>query len=736
MKKNPDSNPVPEIPGSKKYVWKLHQPGTDHGAQYYLQTSRDLYASRGIHALQRKLNAIENQLAEERQVNQKLLEINQFGNEPENAPNLERSAQKMAQLLCRLYSCSFIGIYYIPSQQEPARLMFAAGAAAGLAPEALEPDTISQWGIQVFDTRERPYTPEASSEKRDSRRYQKFPSILVAPIIHNNLLQGMILLGDISQNAFIPSDDRVVQAAAARLAEVWEYDYREYVMVEFVQSVGNLSMIQETTGLMEIISSIARRTLDASFTVVAALQRKEWLLRWAGDAPILCNSLQNGASTFLDEAIKSPYTFCLRDSRLDPRSACLQFDAPELCSLLVSPIIIDGNARFLLLAFGKVGASAFTNEDVFLADLLSAHASQNLGSCLVNEKLRHSLFTTQLFNELNNQISQVETLGQAADIITYTAYQLTQPRACGLVLFSSEGEKEAESIYPVQEQPVSHPHILIQQAMASRQAIHLDEAESTGHIVIPIITQRRCYGTLWLNLAKDNLERSQAKDEILAMVNQSTIALERLILLEETRSQAKKLIQAYSNLEVTYDQTLQALMRALDARDKETEGHSERVANLAVILGQEIGLPQNELKALTRGSLLHDIGKIGISDNILLKDEALTEEEREIMRQHPRIGADIIQEIPALNDALQVIAFHQERWDGNGYPYGLAGKEIPLAARIFSVIDVYDALTTRRPYRTINMTPAEAIGYLEEQAGIQFDPEIVEAFTHMLRDIR
>jgi len=337
---------------------------------------------------------------------------------------------------------------------------------------------------------------------------------------------------------------------------------------------------------------------------------------------------------------------------------------------------------------------------------------------------------------LNNQISQVETLGQAADIITYTAYQLTQPRACGLVLFSSEGEKEAESIYPVQEQPVSHPHILIQQAMASRQAIHLDEAESTGHIVIPIITQRRCYGTLWLNLAKDNLERSQAKDEILAMVNQSTIALERLILLEETRSQAKKLIQAYSNLEVTYDQTLQALMRALDARDKETEGHSERVANLAVILGQEIGLPQNELKALTRGSLLHDIGKIGISDNILLKDEALTEEEREIMRQHPRIGADIIQEIPALNDALQVIAFHQERWDGNGYPYGLAGKEIPLAARIFSVIDVYDALTTRRPYRTINMTPAEAIGYLEEQAGIQFDPEIVEAFTHMLRDIR
>lgn len=733
MEKDLDSAPETKVPTPKKYVWRLHKSGSARLPQFFLHSTRDLVASRSMHALRRKLDTIENQLAEERQFNQKLIAINQFGNEPENAPNLERSAQKMAQLLSRLYPCSFIGIYYIPYQQEPARLMAATGSAASLAPEVLEHDTINHWGIQVFENNSAATATEGVAEKKEPRKHQHFPSILVAPIIHKNILQGIILLGDIAPHAFILSDDRVVQAAAGRLAEVWEYDYREYVMVEFVQSVGNLSMVHDSASLMEIISSIARRTLDAGFTVVAARQRNGWLLQCSGEAPLLHHSLMNGASTFIDEAIKSPYTFRLQDIRLDPRSACLELDSPELCSLLVSPIIINGNASFLLLAFGKISASAFTEEDVFLAELLSAHASQNLGSCLANEKLRHSLFTTQLLNGLNSQISQVESLGEAANVITQTAYQLTQPLICGMVLFSQDGRREADAIYPADASGVSHPYPLIQQAMNNRQITYLAEIEPLTKVVIPIFTQRRCYGALWLQMEEDHPDPFQPTDEICAMINQATIALERLILLEETRSQAMKLIQAYDNLEVTYDQTLKALMRALDARDRETEGHSERVANLAVRLGQELGLSQNELKALTTGSLLHDIGKIGISDNILLKGEALTDNEKEIMRQHPRIGADIIQEIPALNEALQVIAFHQERWDGNGYPYGLSGNEIPLAARIFAIIDVYDALTNDRPYRLVNLSTEEAMRYLEEQSGIQFDPEIVQVFIRILK---
>jgi hypothetical protein len=675
-------------------------------------------------AKRRDLEALKKEQEREQQINQKLLALIQFGLHSENTADPEQIANKMARLLCQLFHCSLAGIYEVSGLKEGARIMASAGPFASSAPATLEPEALQHGGIQD--------TELLSAALNGSDLPHSYPSILIVPILYHQDLQGIILLADSITQAFTPGDERVVQAAADRLADVWETAHRGDALIEFVQTVGNLSMVQETSSLMEMIASIARRTLDASFTIVGAFYQKEWLLRCSGKAPILYHSLQNGASTFLDAAIKTPYTFRLRDLRGDPRSACIELDTPGLCNLIASPIIINGSANFILLAFGKMSASAFSDEDVFMADLLSAQAAQNLGSCFTNEQLRQTLFTTQLLNDLNAQISQVESLSQAASVIANTAFQLTRPRCCGLVLFSLDGRKEADVIFPAHADGISHPYPLIQQAMNSHQTIYLAEGEPQIQVAIPIYTQRRCYGALWLTMAENTPEDRHPAEELSALVNQSTIGLERFILLEETRIQAKKLIQTYNNLEESYDQTLKALMRALDARDRETEGHSERVANLAVTLGQELGLSKSELKALTRGSLLHDIGKIGISDKILLKEGVLTEDEWKIMRQHPRIGADIIQEIPALNDALQVIAFHQERWNGSGYPYGLSTQDIPMMARIFAVIDVYDALTSNRPYRPINLTMEEAIRYLEAQAGIQFDPEIVEAFTRML----
>jgi HD-GYP domain-containing protein (c-di-GMP phosphodiesterase class II)/GAF domain-containing protein len=670
------------------------------------------------------------------QANQKLLALNQFGRDLEGSADMERVAHKMARLLCQLFKVSLLGIYRISNHKEAAHLLVAAGDLASTAPESLDPDVLVRWGIQ--DCLDQPGSAIAMVENPgdDVLDRQRFPSLIIAPVLRKQDLQGLILLANSSAQAFTPGDEWVIASAADRLAELWAFANRGEALIEFVQSVGNLSMVQETSSLMEMIASIGRRTLDASFTVVCAYTQKEWLLRCSGKAPSLFGSLQNCAFNFLDAAIKTPYTFRLRDLRTDPRSACIQLDTPDLCSLLVSPIIINGSANFLLLAFGKLSSSAFSEEDVFMADLLCAHAAQNLGSCFINEQLRHTLLTTQLLNDLNAQISQVETLNQAVSVIASTAFQLTRPRRCGLMLFTLDGRKEADVICPAHPGGPIHPYPLIQQAMNSRQTIYLAESDPVIQVAIPIYTQRRCYGALWLEFSESLSEDRHPAEDLIALVNQSTIGLERFILLEETRIQAKKLIQTYTSLEESYDQTLKALMRALDARDRETEGHSERVANLAVSLGQEMGLNKIELKALTRGSLLHDIGKIGISDKILLKEDSLTEPEWEIMRQHPRIGADIIQEIPALHDALQVIAFHQERWNGSGYPYKLTTKDIPLVARIFAVIDVYDALTSNRPYRPINLSMEEALRYLESQAGIHFDPDIVDAFTRMMRTTR
>jgi putative nucleotidyltransferase with HDIG domain len=171
-------------------------------------------------------------------------------------------------------------------------------------------------------------------------------------------------------------------------------------------------------------------------------------------------------------------------------------------------------------------------------------------------------------------------------------------------------------------------------------------------------------------------------------------------------------------------------MSALDARDQETEGHSMRVSRLACLLGEELGLSGQQLKALERGSLLHDIGKIGISDTILHKPGKLTDDEWRIMRIHPDIGARIVEGIPFLQDTLQVIRYHHERWDGSGYPMGLKGSAIPIQARIFAVADVFDALTSNRTYREKSL-PDEAVQYLRDHAGSLFDPSIVEALSNV-----
>jgi len=171
-------------------------------------------------------------------------------------------------------------------------------------------------------------------------------------------------------------------------------------------------------------------------------------------------------------------------------------------------------------------------------------------------------------------------------------------------------------------------------------------------------------------------------------------------------------------------------MSALDARDRETEGHSTRVSRLACRLGEEIGLNGQQLKALERGALLHDIGKIGISDTILHKPGKLTDEEWKIMRIHPDIGARIVEGIPFLEETLPVIRYHHERWDGSGYPIGLKNSNIPVQARIFAVADVFDALTTTRSYRN-KSSLEEVIRYLKEQSGLLFDPSIIEALARL-----
>jgi putative nucleotidyltransferase with HDIG domain len=189
----------------------------------------------------------------------------------------------------------------------------------------------------------------------------------------------------------------------------------------------------------------------------------------------------------------------------------------------------------------------------------------------------------------------------------------------------------------------------------------------------------------------------------------------------------KELNQKIAELESSYDVTLEALGDALDLKDAETQGHSRRVTAYTVEIAAAMGLPKDVVRTLSRGAFLHDIGKMAIPDAILRKPGRLTPEEAEMMKEHSYLGYRILKKIPFLHDVAEIVYAHQEHWDGNGYPRGLKGEEIPLGARIFSIADTLDAITSDRPYRKAR-TVEDARKEIVTWAGRQFDPEVVSVF--------
>ncbi|MGB8981889.1 MAG: HD domain-containing phosphohydrolase [Anaerolineales bacterium] len=206
----------------------------------------------------------------------------------------------------------------------------------------------------------------------------------------------------------------------------------------------------------------------------------------------------------------------------------------------------------------------------------------------------------------------------------------------------------------------------------------------------------------------------------------------RLNRYQKLIQERAKLQEANAQLLSAYEATIEGWSHAMDLRDRETEGHSRRVAELTVKMARAFGMREEEIMHLRRGALLHDMGKLGIPDSILHKSAGLTEIEWAVMRSHPQIAHDMLYPVEYLRPALDIPYCHHEKWDGSGYPRGLKGEAIPAAARLFAIVDVWDALTSRRPYRAAWPEP-EALTYLRQQSGKHFDPQVVELFFKVIK---
>ncbi|MDD2921851.1 MAG: transporter substrate-binding domain-containing protein [Anaerolineales bacterium] len=260
----------------------------------------------------------------------------------------------------------------------------------------------------------------------------------------------------------------------------------------------------------------------------------------------------------------------------------------------------------------------------------------------------------------------------------------------------------------------------------SNAARAIEEEGFVAYHGVPLIVKGQLLGALEIFHRSALVGDSNWQNFMEMLAGQAAISIESATLFD-------KLQTSNAEIQLAYDVTLEGWSRALDLRDKETEGHTRRVTELTLQLARKLDVPAENMIHLKRGALLHDIGKMGIPDSILLKPGPLTDEEREIMRKHPVYAYEMLVPIKYLHPALDIAYRHHERWDGSGYPNGLKGEEIPLAARIFAVVDVWDALTTNRPYRP-SWTKERVKEHLRQRAGGHFDPHIVKVFLQMIEE--
>ena len=237
---------------------------------------------------------------------------------------------------------------------------------------------------------------------------------------------------------------------------------------------------------------------------------------------------------------------------------------------------------------------------------------------------------------------------------------------------------------------------------------------------VPLIVKGEVKGVMEVYFRKSFTPDPEWLEFLEALAGQAAITIDTAQLFDNLQ-------RANMDLSLAYEATIEGWSRAMDLRDHETEGHTLRVTDLTVKLAHAMRISESQLIAIRRGALLHDIGKMGIPDAILLKEGNLTDEEWVVMRQHPNLARDMLLPIAYLNDALDIPYCHHEKWNGTGYPQGLKGDSIPLVARIFAIVDVWDALTNNRTYRK-KWTKQKARQYIKEQSGIHFDPQVVDAF--------
>jgi len=363
---------------------------------------------------------------------------------------------------------------------------------------------------------------------------------------------------------------------------------------------------------------------------------------------------------------------------------------------------------------------------------------------LLNESEKR-LKRLQTLRDIDNQISSNYVLGNTLEIVLQKVKEHLEVDGVAVLLYNEQsrtfvyGDSLGLSTNRIRNSRVKLGESLAGRAAYQGRIVHitdvqneidpffkslLDEENFVDYYGIPLLAKGKIIGVMEVYNKTPLFPDDEWMEYYQTLAGQTGLAVENAQLIEGLQKTNNELINSY-------DATIEGWSRALDLRDKETEGHTQRVSDLTITLAKHFGFSDEQMVHLRRGALLHDIGKMGIPDSILTKPGILTEDERKIIENHPQYAYNMLENIDFLQPALEIPHLHHEKWDGTGYPYGLKGKEIPLSARMFAVIDVFDALTSDRPYRSA-WSKDKAIEYLKAQSGRHFDPAVVVEFLKYL----
>lgn len=668
---------------------------------------------------------------------------------------VERVADDIAQSVTREFALADCGVLLLDEQRTELRRIARAGpyAVATTSPLALHGRGLTVAAVQLGET---VYAPDVLADARYAANDSRTRSELAVPLYGSDGIIGVLDLQSPEPNAFNDRDQRIIHAFAKRAGLALA---NTLLFSQTRQHLAELEVLNRISSSLRVAQSLGEmlpRLLDSTLAVlgtstgnVALLDEQTQELHsvvnrgWFDTLPKLVLRPGEGIA---GQVLQTAEAFTAREFRSDPRTqivardrfpagwggACVPIRTSNavvatMFIMVELPRELTAGELRLLATLAEIAGNAIQRTRLHeqteqrLQQIIALHAIDTAISSSLDLQVTFSVLLDQVTNHLHVDAASLLLLQPASTRLEYAAGRGFRTHLIQQVrLPLGEGyagrvalERSSLRFGNLRElDPAGHGRKLF----AAEQFV--------AYYGVPLVAKGVVKGVLEIFHRTPLAPPTDWFEFLEAVAGQAALALDNAELFRDVQVRNAELVHAY-------DATIEGWSQALDLRDKETEGHTQRVTMAAVQLAETMGLSSEEVVHLRRGALLHDIGKMGIPDRILLKPGPLNEEEWEIMRRHPVYAYNLLSPIEYLRPALDIPYCHHEWWNGGGYPRGLKGRQIPLAARIFAVVDVWDALRSDRPYRPA-WPPDRVRAHLLTLAGSHLDAEIVALFMEWL----